>query len=335
MPEPIWADIPSSVPGIAWPAIPNTANATYFAVAAQLTHTERLPETVVRARQLGQLDALLRHAMETVPYYRERLRPQFKRRKCLDWDFWQRLPRLQRTDIQAQFESLKSGAVPENHGAISDARTSGSTGTPITVLGTSLTQTYYRAAHLRKYRWHATRFEGRACAMRVLHDKWKTDWGEGQAVSWCYGIRTGVGHVLDVRAPLDYQADWLTRCRPDHLLTLPSNLAALADFVQGNRLDCGFLRQLHTYGEILDERQRERAEDVFGLPVIDMYSTNELGVLAIQAPDRTEHRVMAETHLVEVLSDDGTPCVPGETGRVVVTPLHNFAMPLIRYELGD
>jgi phenylacetate-CoA ligase len=39
--------------------------------------------------------------------------------------------------------------------------------------------------------------------------------------------------------------------------------------------------------------------------------------------------------LIEVLGDDGTPCSPGEVGRVVITALHNFATPLIRYEIGD
>jgi phenylacetate-CoA ligase len=39
--------------------------------------------------------------------------------------------------------------------------------------------------------------------------------------------------------------------------------------------------------------------------------------------------------LVEVLGDDDEPCAPGEVGRVVVTALHNFATPLIRYEIGD
>ena len=39
--------------------------------------------------------------------------------------------------------------------------------------------------------------------------------------------------------------------------------------------------------------------------------------------------------VVEVLRADGSACAPGETGRVVVTNLHNFAMPMIRYELGD
>ena len=44
---------------------------------------------------------------------------------------------------------------------------------------------------------------------------------------------------------------------------------------------------------------------------------------------------MAESVLVEILNDDGTPCAPGEIGRVVVTALQNFATPLIRYEVGD
>ena len=39
--------------------------------------------------------------------------------------------------------------------------------------------------------------------------------------------------------------------------------------------------------------------------------------------------------MVEVLDDAGEPCAPGEVGRVVVTDLHNFATPLIRYELRD
>ena len=44
---------------------------------------------------------------------------------------------------------------------------------------------------------------------------------------------------------------------------------------------------------------------------------------------------MAESVKLEVLDADGAPCPPGAVGRVVVTSLHNFAMPLLRYELGD
>ncbi|MEE8213348.1 MAG: phenylacetate--CoA ligase family protein, partial [Alphaproteobacteria bacterium] len=47
------------------------------------------------------------------------------------------------------------------------------------------------------------------------------------------------------------------------------------------------------------------------------------------------YHVQSENVLVEILDKDGKPCPPGEVGRLVVTDFHNFATPLIRYEIGD
>jgi phenylacetate-CoA ligase len=60
-------------------------------------------------------------------------------------------------------------------------------------------------------------------------------------------------------------------------------------------------------------------------------------MLAMQCPEpgHDHYLVQAESALVEVLDETGRPCGPGEVGRVVVTILHNFATPLIRYEVGD
>src|SRR3546814_16158281 len=66
-----------------------------------------------------------------------------------------------------------------------------------------------------------------------------------------------------------------------------------------------------------------------------MYSSQECGYFALQAPGHDHYLVQAEVVLLEVLRADGSPCEPGETGRVVVTPLTNYAMPLLRYEIGD
>ena len=58
-------------------------------------------------------------------------------------------------------------------------------------------------------------------------------------------------------------------------------------------------------------------------------------MIAIQCPLSEEYHIQAENLLVEVLDDQGQECADGETGRVVITDLHNFATPLIRYEIGD
>lgn len=68
---------------------------------------------------------------------------------------------------------------------------------------------------------------------------------------------------------------------------------------------------------------------------MDMYSAVEAGYLALQCPQHEHHHVQAESVFVEAIAEDGRACGPGETGRAVVTPMFNFAKPLIRYELGD
>ena len=69
--------------------------------------------------------------------------------------------------------------------------------------------------------------------------------------------------------------------------------------------------------------------------MVDTYSTAETGYIALQCPESGLFHIQSETVKVEILDPDGQPCQPGQTGRVVVTPLHNFAMPLLRYEIGD
>src|SRR3546814_9801972 len=71
--------------------------------------------------------------------------------------------------------------------------------------------------------------------------------------------------------------------------------------------------------------------DVWGLKIADLYSTQEAGYLALQCPEHEHYHVQSEAVLLEVLDEEDRPCRPGEVGRVVVTPLTNFAMPMIRY----
>jgi phenylacetate-CoA ligase len=71
------------------------------------------------------------------------------------------------------------------------------------------------------------------------------------------------------------------------------------------------------------------------LRIEDNYSSQEVGPIAIQCAASGLYHVMGETLIVEVLDASGEPCAEGEAGRVVVTDLHNFASPMIRYDIGD
>ena len=96
------------------------------------------------------------------------------------------------------------------------------------------------------------------------------------------------------------------------------------------------LRGLGSFGEALPDDLRALCQQVWGVSVADVYSCEEAGYIALQCPQVPQHyHVQAENLLVEVLDAAGRPCAAGDTGEVVLTTLHNFAMPLIRYAIGD
>ncbi len=80
---------------------------------------------------------------------------------------------------------------------------------------------------------------------------------------------------------------------------------------------------------------QQRIEAAFGVPVKNTYSCTEAGYLASPCPAGHGLHVHAENVLLEVLDGEGLPCLPGQTGRIVITTLHNFRTPFIRYEIMD
>jgi phenylacetate-CoA ligase len=143
---------------------------------------------------------------------------------------------------------------------------------------------------------------------------------------------------MNLQTDIQRQAEWLRQIAPAYLLTYPNNLSALLDLAEADPVDrvgLGRVLQVRTIGETLHESLRERCRQILGVGVADVYSTQEIGVIAIECPQGGGYHVMSEGLVLELLRDDDQPCAAGETGRVVVTDLHNFATPLIRYDLGD
>ena len=134
---------------------------------------------------------------------------------------------------------------------------------------------------------------------------------------------------------MEQQWEWLQREDPEYLLIYPSALLALARLCRERGTEFRKLRGISTLGEIVSPELRQICAEVFAVPLTDMYSCQEAGYLAFQCPQQDHYHVQSENVLLEVLDEQNRPCAPGETGRVVITTLHNFATPLIRYEIGD
>ena len=320
----------SAVEGIVWPVIGTDYAAQLRALLYQLEHSQWLSGEALRAHQLVQLRSLLRHAQATVPYYAEALRGLDV--DGLDWESFRALPLLTSKTLQAQFDALKSSLVPPGHGSVSEGKTSGSTGIPVHFLQTAVTQLFWNALTLREHLWQERDFSAKHACIRVKVDErnWPS-WGEPAAAVF----RTGPMVTLNVRTDVERQLDWLLHQEPDYLITHASNLLALAELSLRRGVRLPRLRQARSYSEALRADLRETVRGAWGVEVADVYSSEEAGNIALQCPQHEHYHVQQENLVVEILDEEGQACVPGQTGRVVVTPLHNFAMPLIRYELGD
>lgn len=80
---------------------------------------------------------------------------------------------------------------------------------------------------------------------------------------------------------------------------------------------------------------RDRFEAHFGCPVLDLYSMNEAGPVAVADPKVGGHVLLQHRLYVEVVDGDGHPLPPGERGEVTLSGGFNFCLPLLRYRTGD
>ncbi|NQU71844.1 MAG: phenylacetate--CoA ligase family protein, partial [Rhodospirillales bacterium] len=158
------------------------------------------------------------------------------------------------------------------------------------------------------------------------------NWGPAAAMLY---LDPGPMVLLNIASKLKDQADWLVRHNPEYLLSYPSNLLALGEYFENSNLTLPALRQVCTVSELVSDRLRDTMRRVWNVPVKDLYSCEEAGCLAHQCPDHDHYHVQSENIYLEIVDENGAPCPAGETGRVLITTLHNFATPLIRYEVGD
>src|SRR5207253_4750899 len=102
-------------------------------------------------------------------------------------------------------------------------------------------------------------------------------------------LRTGPSAILDIDRTVREQAAWLAREQPGYLLTYPSNVVALARHFSERGQDLPGLREVRTFGEVVEPRARDACRAAWGVPLVDMYSSQEVGYIALQCPGRDHY----------------------------------------------
>lgn len=296
-----------------------------------LAETERFAPERLRAYQLKLMTNLLSHARDACGFYRQRLDFDVTVPAQLE-KAWSSIPILTRVEVAANSHRLFCENVPPQAGGTFVSMTSGSTATPLQFQRSQIAALAAQAVAERFMRWWAVD-ASKSCA-RISFEEGAGPPNGLSRPGWHSADPQSIQHLLSLEADVDVQIAWLAARKPAYLIANSQLLKELARACMRESSPIRF-DLLFSFGTIVDQEARELCGAAFGVPIADSYGAAEIGQLASECPDCGEYHVSAEAVHVEILRDDGEIARPGEIGRVIVTGLYNFAMPLIRYEIGD
>jgi phenylacetate-CoA ligase len=283
--------------------------------------------------QRSKLESLLWHAHKTVPHYNTVLSSHgVIDGDRINIDRFSSLPPLTKNQIRNSGKDLHSSC-PEARTYVNTS--GGSTGEPVEFMQSANYDDWNTANKLY---------------FNMLHGKYFGEpeiklWGSDRDIlEGTLGFRQNVINYLYNRRFLntfdlsnETFADFvnvINSFRPVSIWGYYDSTYELAKYINNQKLNVHSPRVvITTIGKLL-EPMREEIRRAFGCPVIDQYGSREVGAVAVEKAERKPLSLFPWSHMVEVVDEHNQPML-GQEGRILVTVLNNYSMPLIRYEIGD
>ena len=269
------------------------------------------------------IQALLEYAKDHSPYYREN--PQWKELS----DF----PVLTKGDFIEAYDKILTDNSSEQ-GNLYRLSTSGSTGTPFTVLCDGdkmdrVNMNFISCMELNGFRMGMKRGEFRAWIKgKNTISKWKSFKNNL--------IMVDISNMGD--ESLEKICRDIEKKKIQVLVSYSSALVALSQYLKktGRDISKWKVEMIFSMGEALPDGTYDLLQEIFGFSPVRSYGNNENGFIAIQLGEEKEYTIDLYNFYTEILKmDSDEPAEPGELGRIVVTDYYNKTFPMIRYDTGD
>ena len=280
--------------------------------------------------QNDRLRNLVRYAYDKVPYYRR----IFDQRGLKPGDVQSsidlvKLPVLTKKLIRENFDQLIAGGFPPNEMLL--LRTGGSTGEPLVFYTTTEDQSNLAYAKVRRALGWWGYSPGDKRVTIQLARPYRSPMGKLRRS--LERAKTFVAWQSAQELPLFFEK--LEKFQPEFISAYPSFIYLLARFAEKQGWTGLRPKAIITHSEQLYDFQRELFKKVFQCEIYSHYESFEMNEIAAECPSHSGYHIAAESVIVEIVNNEGKPVPPGEEGRVLITNLHNYAMPFIRYDIGD
>lgn len=283
--------------------------------------------------QLEKLNSLMQFCWREVPYLGTRWRQAGLRPRMLgSVQELEEFPILTKEEITANYVEMTS--LPWRGRSMAKT-TGGTTGDPFRFEYTMESYARRTAVMWRGYEW-----AGAGLGVRTAY-LWGTPPPNGRRQQWkerayhaAFNRRIFNAFAMTGERDVEDYAQRIASFRPDVLVGYVRPVLILAQWINRTGQAVRGLKSVVTGAEALYEPERKEIEGAFGCPVFNTYGGREFMLIASECDHHAGLHINVD-HLVVELVDHAGRGVSDQSGDILVTDLHNHAMPLVRYRNGD
>jgi phenylacetate-CoA ligase len=243
---------------------------------------------------------------------------------------FEEVPTVCRADLAADIAQFVPDSVPLDR--LINFRTTGTTGNPLLIASHPLVAGRYLAYHKRALRYFGVEpayGKGQVGVVLLGYQRKCFTYTSVTPVMDESGLAKINLHPDDWRVPQD-RCTYLEAMAPEIIAGDPISFAELLHLPVTLSP-----RALMSVSMMLSPGLRQALERRFACPVLDVYSLNEVGPVAVFDPATNGHVLLQNRLFVEILDRTDQPVTVGARGEIAVTGGFNFCLPLLRYRTGD
>ena len=278
--------------------------------------------------QEKRLRSVVDYAYRHVPFYHEKFRQAgVKSSDIRGLDDLEKLPIVRKSDLK-NVDDRKLVSMEYDIGKLKANRTSGSTGQPFTTYLSKVEDDWRKAIYMRA---------NISCGQKP-RDRWVF-----VTAPHHFADTTGIQRRLGIYAQtcvsifdgVNRQIELVSQTRPDVLDGYSGALLLIAKEL--DKRGARSIRPRIVFGtaDLMDAVSCRFMEDVFGAPYYDQFGCAEIDRSAWQCPEKVGYHMDVDSVITEFVDEGGDRVSAGERGEIVYTSLFNYAMPFIRYAVGD
>jgi phenylacetate-CoA ligase len=292
----------------------------------QMRKNQWLKTSELEELQTKKLRAIIKHAYDNTEFYHRKFKDAGIRPEDIKTaEDIKKVPFTSKAELRKNgMGSMLTSGLDFRRSTI--VQTSGSTGMPLKVVYDRATEDFSKAVNLRSMMENGLK----------IRDKWVniSDMRNVNKPFWFQKLGFFNMITINLFDSIEDEINALIKINPDTIIGYPSQLNLIARYIKQYNIDQIKPNNIFTTAELLSPNARKLINSVFNIELVDLFGCIEVNRTAWECSEHQGYHMDIDSVLTEFVVD-AENVVPGERGEIVYTCLYNYAMPLIRYEIGD